>query len=68
MRVTGAAADQALRTAFLAAFSSGVVKPFRQRVREGMESVSKGKASKVTSGEDQTLCCRIAVAVSWEMS
>ena len=63
-RVMVAAAAQALRTAFLAAFLSGVVKPVKQRVREGMVSVSNGNASKVTSGEDQILCCSIAVVVS----
>ena len=68
MRVTGAAADQAPSTAFLTAFSSGDVKPFRQRVREGIVSVSKGKASKVTSEEDQIRCCNIAAVVSWVTS
>ena len=68
IRVIGAAVDHAPSTAFRTAFSSGDVKPLRQRVRVGMVSVSKGKASNVTSAEDQILCFSMAAVVSWETS
>ena len=41
MRVTGAAVDQAPSTAFLTTFLSGDMKPFRQRVREGVTTVTE---------------------------
>ena len=46
---------------------SGDVKPAMQRIKLGMESVSKGVASKVTLGRDQILCSRILSVVVCEM-
>jgi len=46
---------------------SGDVKPAMQRMRLGMELVSKGVASKVTSGSDQILCFTIISAVGCVM-
>lgn len=55
------------RIASSALCSSGEVKPATQRMRLGMVSVSKGVASKVTSGKDQILWHRIKSDVGWEI-